>query len=424
MDTIFALSSGRPPAAVSIIRVSGPAAHDAGRRMAGMLPEARTAAVRELRHPMSGEVLDQALVLRFDGPASATGEDIVEFQCHGGRAVVDSLLSALGSVEGLRQAQPGEFTRRAFENGRIDLTEAEGLADLIEAETESQRKAALAMAEGGLRKQIDLWRQQVLDLSARAERAIDYDEDDLGSDPELTQGCMRLAGELQQWLDRPRVERLKDGVRVVVAGPPNAGKSSLINAITGSERAIVTDIPGTTRDHIDVPMALSGIPILLTDTAGLRETEDAVESIGVARASALVEAADVLLWLGDADDAPEHPRLIKVHAQADRPERAEAPQGTLPTSAVSGFGVASLLERVGELARQLLPDEGAVALNRRQAELLDEAARALRDAAGAIDLVIAAEQLRQVRGAFDRLSGRAGVEDLLDALFGRFCLGK
>jgi tRNA modification GTPase len=235
---------------------------------------------------------------------------------------------------------------------------------------------------------------------------------------------MRLAGELQQWLDRPSVERLKDGVRVVVAGPPNAGKSSLINAISGSERAIVTDIPGTTRDHIDVPMALSGIPILLTDTAGLRETEDAVESIGVARASALVEAADVLLWLGDADDAPEHPRLIKVHAQADRPERAEAPQGTLPTSAVSGFGVASLLERVGELARQLLPDEGAVALNRRQAELLDEAARALRDAAGAIDLVIAAEQLRQVRGAFDRLSGRAGVEDLLDALFGRFCLGK
>ncbi len=424
MDTIFALSSGRPPAAVSIIRVSGPAAHDAGRRMAGMLPEARTAAVRELRHPTSGEVLDQALVLRFDGPASATGEDIVEFQCHGGRAVVDSLLSALGSVEGLRQAQPGEFTRRAFENGRIDLTEAEGLADLIEAETESQRKAALAMAEGGLRKQIDLWRQQVLDLSARAERAIDYDEDDLGSDPELTQGCMRLAGELQQWLDRPRVERLKDGVRVVVAGPPNAGKSSLINAISGSERAIVTDIPGTTRDHIDVPMALSGIPILLTDTAGLRETEDAVESIGVARASALVEAADVLLWLGDANDAPKHPRLIQVHAQADRPERAAAPQGTIPTSAVSGFGVASLLGRVAELARQVLPDEGAVALNRRQAELLDEAARALRDAAGAIDLVIAAEQLRQVRGAFDRLSGQAGVEDLLDALFGRFCLGK
>jgi tRNA modification GTPase len=380
--------------------------------------------VRELRHPTSGEVLDQALVLRFDGPASATGEDIVEFQCHGGRAVVDSLLSALSSVEGLRQAQPGEFTRRAFENGRIDLTEAEGLADLIEAETESQRKAALAMAEGGLRKQIDLWRQQVLDLSARAERAIDYDEDDLGSDPELTQGCTRLAGELQQWLDRPRVERLKDGVRVVVAGPPNAGKSSLINAIYGSERAIVTDIPGTTRDHIDVSMALSGIPILLTDTAGLRETEDAVESIGVARASALVEAADVLLWLGDANDAPKHPRLIQVHAQADRPERAAAPQGTIPTSAVSGFGVASLLGRVAELARQVLPDEGAVALNRRQAELLDEAATALRYAAGAIDLVIAAEQLRQARGAFDRLSGRAGVEDLLDALFGRFCLGK
>ncbi|HEU4697478.1 MAG TPA: tRNA uridine-5-carboxymethylaminomethyl(34) synthesis GTPase MnmE [Sphingomicrobium sp.] len=424
METIFALSSGRPPAAVSVIRVSGPDAHEAARRIAGTLPEARTAAVRELRRPGTGELLDEALVLRFDGPASATGEDVVELQCHGGRAVVDSILSALGSVGDLREAQPGEFTRRAFENGRIDLTEAEGLADLIEAETDSQRKAALAMAEGGLRKQIDSWRQQLLDLSAHAEQAIDYDEDDLGTDPQLAQSCKALAAELQEWLDRPRAEPLKDGVRVVVAGPPNAGKSSLINSIAGEERAIVTDIPGTTRDHIEVPIAISGVPILLTDTAGLRDTADVVEAMGVARASALVQAADVLLWLGQPEDAPAHARLIKVHAKSDLPDRAAAPAGSLPVSARTGSGLTPLLERAVDLARQVLPDEGAIALNRRQSTHLEEAADALRGAADATELILTAEQLRRARGAFDRLTGRAGVEDLLDALFGRFCLGK
>jgi tRNA modification GTPase len=424
METIFALSSGRPPAAVSVIRVSGPDAHEAARRIAGTLPEARTAAVRELRRPGTGELLDEALVLRFDGPASATGEDVVELQCHGGRAVVDSILSALGSVGDLREAQPGEFTRRAFENGRIDLTEAEGLADLIEAETDSQRKAALAMAEGGLRKQIDSWRQQLLDLSAHAEQAIDYDEDDLGTDPQLAQSCKALAAELQEWLDRPRAEPLKDGVRVVVAGPPNAGKSSLINSIAGEERAIVTDIPGTTRDHIEVPIAISGVPILLTDTAGLRDTADVVEAMGVARASALVQAADVLLWLGQPEDAPAHARLIKVHAKSDLPDRAAAPAGSLPVSARTGSGLTPLLERAVDLARQVLPDEGAIALNRCQSTHLEEAADALRGAADATELILTAEQLRRARGAFDRLTGRAGVEDLLDALFGRFCLGK
>src|SRR5437868_5395958 len=305
-DTIFALSSGRPPAAIAVIRISGPAAHSAAERIAGTLPDGRTAAVRELRHPLTGEPLDQAVVLRFDAPASSTGEDVVEFQGHGGRAVVDSVLVALGAIDGLRQAEPGEFTRRAFENGRIDLTEAEGLADLIEAETESQRKAALALAEGGLRKQIAAWQERLLSLSALAERAIDYDEDDSAVDPALSRDCSALAEELAGWLARPRIEPLKDGARVVVAGPPNAGKSSLINAIAGQERAIVTDIPGTTRDHIEVPLAITGLPILLTDTAGLRTTKDTVEAIGVERASQLVEAADVLLWLGEPDAASDH----------------------------------------------------------------------------------------------------------------------
>src|SRR6476646_3894557 len=217
VETIFALSSGRPPAAISVIRVSGPQAHSAAFSIGGDLPQARNAVVRELRHPDTGELLDEALVLRFDAPASSTGEDIVELQCHGGRAVVDAVLAALAARDGLREARPGEFTRRAFENGRIDLTEAEGLADLIEAETETQRKAALALAEGGLSKQIAVWQEALLGLSAMAERAIDYDDDDHALDPALTGGCAALAAELEEWLARPRIEPLKDGVKVVVA---------------------------------------------------------------------------------------------------------------------------------------------------------------------------------------------------------------
>jgi tRNA modification GTPase len=422
--TIFALSSGRPPAAISVVRISGPKAHDAGRLIAGDLPAPRMASVRELRNPASGELLDEALVLRFDGPASSTGEDSVEFQCHGGRAVIDAVLGVLASLDGLRAAQPGEFTRRAFESGRIDLTEAEGLADLIEAETESQRKAALALAEGGLRKQVADWQNRLLGLSAEAERAIDYDEDDQGVDPALSRECGALAAELRAWLERPRVERLKDGVKVVVAGPPNAGKSSLLNAIAGEERAIVTAVPGTTRDHIEVPLSLGGVPILLTDTAGLRESADSVEAIGVERAARLVEVADVLLWLSEAADAPDHPRLIRVHAKADLAGRETAPEGSSAVSSVTGDGLSELLRRTEALARNLLPAEDAIALNRRQAAQLEDARDALEHALGARDPVLIAEDLRLARAAFDRLTGRAGVEDVLDALFSRFCLGK
>jgi len=423
-DTIFALSSGRPPAAISVIRVSGPQAHAAGEALAGSLPEARTAAVRELRDPSSRELLDEALVLRFDRPASSTGQDVMELHCHGGRAVVDGVLAALAGIKGLRAAEPGEFTRRAFDNGRIDLTEAEGLADLIEAETESQRKAALALAEGGLRKQIEQWQERLVALSAQAERAIDYDEDDETIDPTLLRGCVELAGELRQWLERPRVEPLKDGVRVVVAGPTNAGKSSLINALSGEERAIVTDVPGTTRDHIEVPLSIGGVPIRLTDTAGLRATDDKVEAIGVERAERLVELADVLVWLGAPEEAPEHPRRILVHAKADLPGREISPEGSLAVSSLAQQGIAELLAPIEQTARTVLPAEDAIALNRRQAAHVEEAAAALGRAGSTRDHVLLAEDLRVARGAFDRLTGRAGVEDVLDALFGRFCLGK
>jgi tRNA modification GTPase len=423
-DTIFALSSGRPPAAVAVVRSSGPQAFAACEAIAGKLPAARRPSLRHLRDPASGAVIDEALVLRFDAPASATGENVVEYQCHGGRAVVDAVLAALGGLAGLREAGPGEFTRRAFANGRIDLTEAEGLADLLAAETESQRRAALLMADGGLRALIDAWRQRLVDLSARAEAAIDYvgDEDEtLADETELAGEAAALAEELGEWLRRPRVEPLKDGVRVVVAGPPNAGKSSLVNALAEGERAIVTAIAGTTRDAIEVPLSLDGVPVLLVDTAGLRDSEDMVEAIGVRRAEGQLQRADLVLWLGEPDAAPAHLGLVMVHAKADR--RGEAPEGSLPVSAVSGFGLGDLARRIVSEAKGLLPAEGELALNRRQAAEIESARSALADAGGT-DLVRTAEALRLARSAFDRLSGSAGVEDMLDALFGRFCLGK
>lgn len=381
--------------------------------------------MRELRHPQSGELLDEALVLRFDAPASATGEDVVELHCHGGRAVVEAVLDALGAMDGLREARPGEFTRRAFENGRIDLIEAEGLADLIEAETESQRRSALLMSEGALSRQIRAWQERLLTLAARAEAAIDYvDDESVDSDPELYQDCGALAVELDEWLRRPRAELLNEGLQVVLAGPPNSGKSSLLNAFAGFERAIVTEVPGTTRDLIDVPMALGGIPIRLTDTAGLRESGGRIERIGVERTRGLLALADILVWLGESAEAPPHPRRILVHSRADLPARSAAPKGSIAVSSVTGEGLAALEAAIRGEARALLPAEGQIALNQRQADCLSGARNALEEAERAPDLVVVAESLRAARAAFDRLTGRAGVEDMLDTLFGRFCLGK
>ena len=425
-DTIFALSSGRPPAALAVIRTSGPQAFAACEAIAGRLPPERRPALMPLRAPATGDVIDEALVLRFDGPRSATGENVIEYQCHGSRAVIDAMLAVMASLPGMRLAEPGEFTRRALANGRIDLTEAEGLADLLEAETESQRRAALLMAEGGLRKQLVAWRQRVVELSARAEAAIDYvgDEDETGVDEAaLATEAGALAGELDAWLARPRAEPLKDGVRVVVAGPPNAGKSSLVNALAQAEKAIVTDIAGTTRDVIEVPLAMAGVPIVLVDTAGLRESADAVEAIGVSRAEGQIQRADLVLWLGEPDQAPAHPRLAAIHAQADRPGRQQGPKESLAVSAVTGLGLAELADRIVSGAKSILPVDGELALNRRQAGELEAARDALHDVAQ-MDLVRIAENLRLARSAFDRLGGHAGVEDVLDALFGRFCLGK
>ena len=424
-DTIFALSSGRPPAAVAIVRTSGVKAQATARLMT-RLPPPRVAALRTLRDPRDGRLLDQALVLRFDRPESATGEDIVEYQCHGGRSVVDALLDTLGAIDGMRLAEPGEFTRRAFANGRIDLTEAEGLADLLEAETEAQRRSALAHASGGLRRQIEQWQRRLVDLSARAEAAIDYvDEDEVESgDGALRGDALGLAAELGEWLERPRIEPLRDGIRVVVAGPTNAGKSSLVNAISQSDRAIVTAIPGTTRDTIDIPIAIGGVAFVLVDTAGLRDSGDHVEQIGIARARAEHARADILLWLGEAEDCPDQSPSILLHPRSDQPGRAKGPLGSLAVSSHTRSGIDALLERVMRISRLLLPGEDMLALNRRQAEAINAVRHELGAAGGSRDILLCAEHLRHARSGFDRLTGRAGVEDMLDALFARFCLGK
>lgn len=420
-STIFALSSGRPPAAIAVIRISGSNAHTAATALCGDLPEPRRAAVRSLRDPATAMLLDEGLVLRFDEPHSATGEDLVELHCHGGRAVTDAVQRVLGSQPGLRPAEPGEFTRRAFDNGRIDLTEAEGLADLLEAETESQRRAALALADGGLRRQIEDWRRRLLDLSAEAELAIDYvGEEDAGRAHGLAPRVRAFRDELQAWLERPRIEPLRDGVRVVIAGPPNAGKSSLLNALVGHERAIVSAEAGTTRDHIDVPLAIAGVPVLLTDTAGLREIDDAIEQEGVARAEQLMARADLVLWLGSADTCPPGEYVLQVMPKADLGDNCGA---GIPVSSKTGQGIAELLREIAEKAERLLPSEGVIALNARQAGAISDADAGLKLAERS-EIELAAEGLRRARFAFDQLTGRADVEDLLDSLFGRFCLGK
>lgn len=416
-DTIHALSSGAPPAAIAVVRISGPGADAALAALAGTLPEPRRATLATLRQ--GGRVLDRALVLRFPGPNSATGEDLVELHLHGGRAVVAAVAAALAALPGLRAAAPGEFTRRAFENKRIDLAEAEGLADLLAAETESQRRAALALAGGALSRQVETWRRALLDLAARVEAALDFsDEGDVAPD-DFSGALADLANAIHAWLARPGAERLREGVRVAIAGPPNSGKSSLLNALVGREAAITSEIAGTTRDLIEAPVAIGGTPFLLIDTAGLRESADRIEAIGVARAREALERADIILWLGDPDEAPAG--ALRVHSKSDL---GSSPKADVEVSARTGAGLDRLVRLLRDRAGRLLPAEGEVALNARHRAVLSEAVGRLREGEAAGDPLIVAESLRQARLALDRITGRAGVEDMLDALFGRFCIGK
>jgi tRNA modification GTPase len=422
-DTIFALSSGQPPAAIAVVRVSGPSARGAVEDLTGRPVPPRRPQLRELRH--DGDLLDRALVLFFDGPNTATGEDLAELHLHGGRAIVAAVTRALASMPGLRAAEPGEFTRRAFANGRIDLAEAEGLADLLSAETEAQRRAALQLAGGAMSRKVADWTERLLALAAAVEAQLDFsDEGDVDAGLPSTWGEARrtLEEEVERLLTLPPAERLRDGVRVVIAGPPNSGKSTLLNALVGRDAAIVSDIAGTTRDLVEAPVAIGGMPILLVDSAGLRDTQDAVEQIGVKRARSAMEAADLILWLGLPQERPQRPNVVSIDAKADviPPTR----HADIALSAVTGLGMDALTERLLEEATRLLPAENELTANERQRAALAKSVLHLRDAGGTGDLLIVAEELRQARVALDRITGRAGVENMLDALFGRFCIGK
>ena len=388
------------------------------------MPAARRASFARLRNA-DGETLDHALVLWMPGPNTATGEDIAELHLHGGRGVVAAVESSLESLPELRRATPGEFTRRAFAEGRIDLAQAEGLADLLESETELQRRAAVAMAGGVLSRQLETWRGRVLALAAAVEAELDFaEEDDVGTvTDDVHKSCGALGEEIEQWLARPRATRLKEGYRVVIAGPPNVGKSTLFNRLVEEEAAITSEIAGTTRDVLSVPVSIEGIPFVLVDTAGLREgTEDSIEATGIDRAREASRQADLVLWLGEEGEGPDD--AWEIAAQADR---KDAPTKVAPRhliSAISGEGMTALVEDLVATARAAMPKPGTVALNDRQHRLLGEAAKELRGAIAESDPLLVAEQLRRARVQFDALLGRATTEDMLDALFGRFCIGK
>ena len=438
-DTIYALSSGRPPVAIAVIRISGPRAGDALKALAGRLPAPRSAAFARLRDPKSGEGIDDALALFFPGPKSETGEDTVELQVHGGRAVIAAVFNALSQMEGLRPAEAGEFTRRSFVNGKLDLTGVEGLADLIFADTEAQRRQALRQLQGLLGNRAENWRKRLIEAQALAEAGIDFsDEADVASD--VLERSLGAARELSQEIaavlaDAKRGERLREGLVVAIAGPPNAGKSTLLNRIARREAAIVSPYAGTTRDVIEVHLDLEGYPVTLLDTAGIRETDDPVEREGVARARTRAAAADLVLWVtdagvpqaqaGPASGSSEQWSVVNKIDVARETASSAPGERHFEISATTGEGMEGLLAALTEFARESMGAlEPALVTRERQRHLLEEAAAALGRAIAEADREdVFAEELRMAARALGRLTGRVDVEDILDVIFRDFCIG-
>ena len=483
-DTIFALSSGRPPAAIAVIRIAGPRARAALEALGVKVPEPRRVGLARFRDAASGEVIDEGLVLFFEAAKSEVGEDTAELQPHGGRAIIAALLAALGRVEGLRPAEAGEFTRRAFENGKLDLTEVEGLADLVMAETEGQRRQAYRQMRGALGKQAEAWRERLIKALALVEARIDFsDEGDVPED--LLAPAVVIANELAAEIagalaDGQRGERLREGMVVAIAGPPNAGKSTLLNRIARREAAIVSPYAGTTRDVIEVHLDLGGLPVTLLDTAGIRETDDPVELEGVRRAQARAADADLVLWVVDASDVfkartstpgsrkseSRHSRwLIRNKSDLVQGLRGEGSAAAIPdspepkrrsndslnvmvnsrltgrnesrshidepqfnVSAETGAGIPGLLSALeGQASGFLAGAESALITRARHRKALEDAVAALRRAGGrpvADREDLLAEELRLAAQALGRLTGRVDVEDILDVIFRDFCIGK
>lgn len=458
-STIFALSSGRPPAAIAVVRVSGPQARLALERLTGRVPQPRQATLVRVRESKNGEVIDEALALWFPAPASETGEDVAELQLHGGHAVVAGVLKALSAVKDCRMAEPGEFTRRAFENGKLDLTAVEGLGDLIAAETAAQRRQAFRQLKGLIGDRAEAWRRRLIDALALVEARIDFsDEADVPED--LIAPAVKIARALHDEIaaalaDGGRGERLRDGLVVAIAGPPNAGKSTLFNRLARREAAIVSPFAGTTRDVIEIHLDLDGCPMTVLDTAGIRESAEPVEQEGVRRARERAAAADLVLWVTDVSvedrasarlpglkgEAPKwlvenkidlleaSPSIGSVVHPGGHPERDEF-EFAFSVSAQRGEGLDALFGALAEFARKSFPvGEAAIVTRARHRRALEDTAVALdramaESAARTPREEVIAEELRHAAWALGRLTGRVDVEDVLDKIFRDFCIGK
>jgi tRNA modification GTPase len=458
--TIFALSSGAPPAAIAVIRISGTRARAALETMIGRVPQPRRATLARMRDPQSGEVIDEGLALWFPGPNSETGEDMAELQVHGGRAVIAAMLAALGKLEGFRHAEAGEFTRSAFEHGRMDLTAVEGLADLVAAEAEAQRKQALSQMQGHFARVAQTWREKLIEARALTEAGIDFsDEGDVPQN--LARRALAIAAPVADEIARAaagRGERIRDGLQVVIAGAPNVGKSTLLNRIAQRDVAIVSPHPGTTRDVIELHLDLAGFPVTLRDTAGIRESAEPVEQEGVRRAQQSARAADLVLWVFDASEiARDGIATVAAHAARNEGRAAGSAlfvvnkvdlldaqaRGRIESlfmdsiriplvliSAATGAGIDQLVASIATFASGFLTGEPALVTRERHRQLLEVAASALADAFalgetgtdGREELI--AEQLRMATRALERLTGRVDVEDILDVIFRDFCIGK